>query len=359
MPRFGLANGQLCPDTPFLSNGRQWPMTSLTTAAPATRTVSVIRSPPGSQLQRDRAFLRMSLASFMQDADAHHRRRRIRSPSVPRFPATLPRGGSSASSSDQDAGDGDYKEPSAGNTPRRRSATSSRAVSPAAPRKQAFRKSKSPASPSSSRASKQDDSDDSSGEQSSAPCLSDSNRGEQLATPNAGKQAGAKRKRAPSTRYSENKQLPSWKSDQPTGVLRAPAKPMVQPQLAAPSAEPALKIIHGDNDWMQGRGPQGLITLGWIMPVKGKPKPLGHWTEKVLRITQRCPLAGLKADLVANQGSVREKAILGNGVVHVCFHPKDPNDATKGVCGWTWSTPVKPTKSQTKRLGMNVNLAFG
>ena len=154
-------------------------------------------------------------------------------------------------------------------------------------------------------------------------------------------------------------QLPSWKSDQPTGVLRAPAKPMVQPQLAAPSAEPALKIIHGDNDWMQGRGPQGLITLGWIMPVKGKPKPLGHWTEKVLRITQRRPLAGLKADLVANQGSVREKAILGNGVVHVCFHPKDPNDAIKGVCGWTWSTPVKPTKSQTKRLGMNVNLAFG
>ena len=71
---------------------------------------------------------------------------------------------------------------------------------------------------------------------------------------------------------------------------------MDQPQLAAPSAEPALKLVHGDNDWMQGRGPQGLITLGWIMPVKGKPKPLGHWTEKVLRITPRCPLAGFKAD---------------------------------------------------------------
>ena len=186
-------------------------MTSLTTAAPATRTVSVIRSPPGSQLQRDRAFLRMSLASFMQDADAHHRRRRIRSPSVTRFPATLPRGGSSASSSsdsssDQDAGDDDYKEPSAGNTPRRLSATSSRAVSPAAPRKQAFRKSQSPASPSSSRASKQDDSDDSSGEQSSAPCLSNSNRGEQLATPDSGNQAGGKRKRASSTRYVQRKQ---------------------------------------------------------------------------------------------------------------------------------------------------------
>jgi hypothetical protein len=118
---------------------------------------------------------------------------------------------------------------------------------------------------------------------------------------------------------------------------------MVQPQCAAPSAEPELQIIHGD--WMQSRGPQGLLTLGWITPVKGV-------------ITKRCPLAGLKADLVANQGSVREKAILGNGVVHVCFHPKDPNDATKGVCGWTWSTPVKPTKSQTKRLGINVNLAF-
>ena len=127
---------------------------------------------------------------------------------------------------------------------------------------------------------------------------------------------------------------------------------MVQPQLAAPSAEPALKLVHGDNDWMQGRGPQGLITLGWIMPVKGKPKPLGHWTEKVLRITPRCPLAGFKADSVANQGSVREKAILGNGVVHVCFHPKDPNDASKGVCGWTWSTgtPVKPTKSRMLSL---------
>jgi hypothetical protein len=44
----------------------------------------------------------------MQDADAHHRRKRIRSPSVTRFPATLPSprasGSSSASSSDQDAG---------------------------------------------------------------------------------------------------------------------------------------------------------------------------------------------------------------------------------------------------------------
>jgi hypothetical protein len=55
-------------------------------------------------------ILRMALASFtgMQnaDSDAHHRRKRIRSPSVTRFPGTLPRasGGSSASSSDQDAG---------------------------------------------------------------------------------------------------------------------------------------------------------------------------------------------------------------------------------------------------------------
>ena len=51
---------------------------------------------------------------------------------------------------------------------------------------------------------------------------------------------------------------------------------------------------------------------------------------------------------------MREKAILGNGVVHVCFHPnlvpKDPNDASKGVCGWTWSTPVKPTKSRMLSL---------
>jgi hypothetical protein len=35
---------------------------------------------------------------------------------------------------------------------------------------------------------------------------------------------------------------------------------MDQPQLAAPSAEPALKMIHGESDWMQleGRSPQGL-----------------------------------------------------------------------------------------------------
>ena len=70
---------------------------------------------------------------------------------------------------------------------------------------------------------------------------------------------------------------------------------MVQPQLAAPSAEPALKIIHDDNDWMQGCGPQRLrlVTLGWIMPVEGnlKPKSSGHWTDKVLRITPRCYLA--------------------------------------------------------------------
>jgi hypothetical protein len=94
-----------------------------------------------------------------------------------------------------------------------------------------------------------------------------------------------------------------------------------------------------------------------LMTVKGKPKPHGHWTDKVLRITPQCPLAGLKADTVANQGAVRETAVLGSGVVHVCFHPKDPNDATKGVCGWTWSTAVKPTKAQKRKLGINVNLA--
>ena len=164
----------------------------------------------------------------MQVSDAHlHRRNRRRSASVARSSATPPRRASSSSSSDAaDAGaadDGDYEleERSAGITPRRRSATCSRAISPAAPRKHTPRKSKSPASPSSSRASKQGDSDDSSGELSSALCLSDSNR-EQLATPNAGKQAGSKRKRASSTRYSENKQLPSWKSDQPTYCLLSP-----------------------------------------------------------------------------------------------------------------------------------------
>ena len=103
------------------------------------------------------------------------RRNIRRSASVTRSPATAPRRASSASSSDTDAGaadDDDYEleERSAG-TPMRRSATSSRAISPAA---------------ASSHASKQDDSydSDSSGELRSAlcQCLSDSNRGEQLAT---------------------------------------------------------------------------------------------------------------------------------------------------------------------------------
>ena len=44
---------------------KQWPMASLTTAAPANRTVRVIRSPgpplAGSQLQRDRAFCAWAL----------------------------------------------------------------------------------------------------------------------------------------------------------------------------------------------------------------------------------------------------------------------------------------------------------
>ncbi len=145
-------------------------MTPLTTAAAATRTVRVIRSPPGSQLERNRAFWRMISASFMQVSDAHlHRRNRRRSASVTRSSATPPRRASSSSSSDTaDAGaadDGDYEleERSAGNTPRPRSATCSRAISPAAPRKHTSRKSKSPASPSSSRAARQDNSDDSAG----------------------------------------------------------------------------------------------------------------------------------------------------------------------------------------------------
>jgi hypothetical protein len=46
-------------------------MTPLTTAAAATRRVRVTRSPPGSQLERNRAFLRMISASFMQVSDAH------------------------------------------------------------------------------------------------------------------------------------------------------------------------------------------------------------------------------------------------------------------------------------------------
>ncbi len=74
------------------------------------------------------------------------------------------------------------------------------------------------------------------------------------------------------------------------------------------------------------RSLQSIITLGWIMPVKGKPKPLGHSTERVHRITERCHLAGLKPDTLANQGSVRQnlKATAGDGVVHSVLPPKGP-----------------------------------
>ena len=282
-------------------------MTPLTTVAPATRTVRVIRSPPGSQLERNRAFWHMIPASFMQVSDAHlHRRNRRRSASVTRSSATPPRRASSSSSSDTADADYELPERSAGNTPRRRSATYSRAISPAAPRKHTSRKSKSPASPSSSRASKQGDSDDSSGELSSALCLSDSNRGEQLATPNAGKQAGNlnKRKRAPSTRYTSNKELPSWTSDQPTGVLRAPANPMVQPQRAAPPTEPALQIIHGDNDCMQGQGLRGADNCARSCPSRASRSRWSLDREGSSDHTA-VPLGWVESDLVANQGSVR------------------------------------------------------
>jgi hypothetical protein len=173
--------------------------------------------------------------------------------------------------------------------------------------------------------------------------------------PNASKQAGAKRKRAPSTRYTSNKGLPSWKSDQPTAVLRAPANPMVQPQRAAPPADHALQIIHGDNDCMQGQGLRGADDIALDHARHGQAEASGHLTEKVLRITQRCPLAGLKADSVANQGSVREKAILGNGVVHVCFHPKDANDATKGVVAGRRAPPRTTNKIAVEEAWHCVN----
>ncbi len=102
---------------------------------------------------------------------------------------------------------------------------------------------------------------------------------------------------------------------------------MVQPQCAALSAEPALQTIHGDNDWMQSRGLQcniqGLITLGWIIGwiIDGQAEAAGSLDRELegLSVTKRCPLYGLKADTVANQGSVREslKSILGNGVVYL------------------------------------------
>ncbi len=76
-------------------------------------------------------------------------------------------------------------------------------------------------------------------------------------------------------------------------------------------------------------------------------------------------MAGLKADTVANQGSVRETvtvtAVLGNGVVHVCFHPKDPNDAMFKLYKRSLWLDVEhrreTNKAQKRRLGINVNLA--
>jgi hypothetical protein len=62
---------------------------------------------------------------------------------------------------------------------------------------------------------------------------------------------------------------------------------MVRPQRAALSAEPAQKIIHGETEWMQGLSLERMIKFGWITPVKGKPKPLGHWTKRVHRITEQ------------------------------------------------------------------------
>jgi hypothetical protein len=40
----------------------------------------------------------------------------------------------------------------------------------------------------------------------------------------------------------------------------------------------------------------------------GERKQLGHWTERVFRITSDCPLAGLRADSKISDGSVRKKA---------------------------------------------------
>ena len=82
-------------------------------------------------------------------------------------------------------------------------------------------------------------------------------------------------------------------------------------------------------------------------------KQLGHWTEKVFRITSDCPLAGLRADSKISDGSVRKKVrSLPDGVAHVCFHWKDPNDMSRGYCGHTWNTKPKKTKHQDKRKAM-------
>jgi hypothetical protein len=80
---------------------------------------------------------------------------------------------------------------------------------------------------------------------------------------------------------------PGSRTSQPESLRRAPAnlKPMVQPQRAALSAEPALQIrvTHGDSDWMQGQGPRGLITLGRIMPKSQRFKLLSGCSIRVAR----------------------------------------------------------------------------
>jgi hypothetical protein len=79
-----IFEGRQCPMTPAVDYGG-----SVTAVATRRVRVPVIRSPPGSQLERNRAFWRMISASFMQDSDAnHHRRNGRRSASVTRSPAT-------------------------------------------------------------------------------------------------------------------------------------------------------------------------------------------------------------------------------------------------------------------------------
>ena len=233
--------------------------------------------------------------------------RRLSSPSRPRDIG-------SSSSSDDDAGaagDGDYEVLDTG-TPKRRSATSSKATSPA-PRKQAptGRTSESPLS---RRPSEHDDSDDSADERSSAGYLSDATRGEQRATPNASKQAGGKKERAASRSYR-----PGSRTSQPESLGHRPSRrfsPNVQ-RHRPPSLRRRSFTVRPNgckvDSWSKSSGPSSaalaLFTLQnqksklLLQVSRGIAKARAHSSQLSLPIAKggfgRRPARGIRARLSA------------------------------------------------------------
>ena len=164
-------------------------------------------------------------------------------------------------------------------------------ISPAAPRKQTARTSESPASPSSSLASKQDDSDDSAGELSSArvsrtpTAANDWLRQTQASKP-AARGNGHRLHATPATKGCR----PGSRTSQPESFGHRPTRwfsPNVQhrpPSLRCRSFTVTtiackVKVFGG-------------LIIALDHARHGQAEAGGHWTEKVLRITQRCPSSG-------------------------------------------------------------------